>query len=202
MLTYLSAGVLLGLSAGISPGPLLALVVSETLAKGPRAGVKVALAPLITDLPIVLLSLLVLARLAKVASVLGFISLVGGAFVLYLGYGCLTAQGAEPAAGTAGSLGKGVLVNALSPHPYMFWITVGGPMTVRAAGEGLPSAGAFIGGFYLLLVGSKVALALMAGRFRDALTGRAYVSTLRALGVLLLLLGLFLLVDGVKLLVG
>lgn len=50
MMYFLSVGAVLGLSSGLSPGPLLALVISETLRHGVKAGVKVALAPIITDL--------------------------------------------------------------------------------------------------------------------------------------------------------
>lgn len=54
MIGFLLSGILLGLSGGLAPGPLLTLVASETLRHGARAGVRVALAPLLTDLPIVL----------------------------------------------------------------------------------------------------------------------------------------------------
>lgn len=60
MTRFLLTGVLLGLSSGLAPGPLLALVASETLRHGVRAGVRVALAPLITDLPIILTTILLL----------------------------------------------------------------------------------------------------------------------------------------------
>ena len=43
----------LGLAAGFAPGPLLVLVISETLQHSTRAGIKVAFAPVITDLAIV-----------------------------------------------------------------------------------------------------------------------------------------------------
>src|SRR3990172_7981547 len=86
MLSFLSAGIVLGLSAGFSPGPLLALVISQTLQHGIKEGVKVAVAPLLTDFPIMLLSLLVMTRLVNFRPVLGGISLIGGLFVLKLAY--------------------------------------------------------------------------------------------------------------------
>ena len=46
-------GVVFGLAAGLMPGPLLALVIQQTLRHGPGEGIKVAAAPLLTDLPIV-----------------------------------------------------------------------------------------------------------------------------------------------------
>lgn len=56
MIDFLTIGAALGLSAGLAPGPLLTLVISETLQHGVKSGVKVALAPVITDLPITLLT--------------------------------------------------------------------------------------------------------------------------------------------------
>ena len=54
-------------------------------------------------------------------------SLAGGAFILYLAWETFRAQ--PPAPGEVGgpsrSLSKGIVTNFLSPHPYLFWITVG-----------------------------------------------------------------------------
>ena len=53
MLEAFGTGMLFGLSAGLAPGPLLALGIAQTLRFGAGQGVRVALAPLITDLPII-----------------------------------------------------------------------------------------------------------------------------------------------------
>ena len=60
MINYLLSGALLSLSAGFSPRPLLTLVISEPLQHSARASVKVALAPILTDLPIISLTLFAL----------------------------------------------------------------------------------------------------------------------------------------------
>ena len=49
-------GLLLGAPSGIAPGPMLILIISETLRHGIRAGAKVACIPLLTDIPVVLIS--------------------------------------------------------------------------------------------------------------------------------------------------
>ena len=49
-------GLLLGAPSGIAPGPMLILIISETLRHGIRAGAKVACTPLLTDIPVVLTS--------------------------------------------------------------------------------------------------------------------------------------------------
>jgi len=64
MLSSLLAGIVMGLTAGFSPGPLSTLVITQTLRHGLKEGVKVAVAPLMTDLPIIAASLLLLSRVA------------------------------------------------------------------------------------------------------------------------------------------
>ncbi|MCG5510039.1 LysE family translocator [Ectothiorhodospira lacustris] len=202
MIASLSTGMILGFSAGMAPGPLLALVISETLQYGARAGIKVALAPVLTDLPIILLTLFVLSRLSGLDTLLGLISLGGGVFLCYLAWQGLTFSGSPmgaEAAPRARSLQKAVLVNVLSPHPYLFWLTVGGPVTVRALEHAWFAGAAFIGSFYLLMVGAKMGIAVLVGRSRRLLCGRPYIYTMRALGGMLLLLALFLLHDGLVL---
>ena len=59
------------------------------------------------------------------------------------------------------------------------------------------AAAAFLIVFYLLLVGSKVLLALAVGRSRDFLRGRPYRLTMQVLGILLGVFAVLLLFDGV-----
>ncbi|NJD38991.1 MAG: LysE family translocator [Geobacter sp.] len=202
MFQFLGIGILLGLSAGIAPGPLLMLVISETLRHGTRAGITVALAPIITDLPIIAASLLVLANLAGYGPVLGVVSLFGSLFLCYTGYQTLQVTPVNLAlpGSENRSLAKGILTNLLSPHPYLFWITVGTPLVYRTLEQGPLSLAAFLGGFYLCLVGSKVMLAVGVGRSRALLRGRPYLYSMRLLGLLLLLFALLLLRDGISML--
>jgi threonine/homoserine/homoserine lactone efflux protein len=198
MLSFLTTGVLLGLSAGFAPGPLLALVVSETLRHDARAGIRVALAPVVTDVPIVLCSLFALVQLSRFHSLLGGISLAGACFILFLGVQNLKTRGLDisQVQGPARSLQKGILVNFLSPHPYLFWFTVGGPLTIKAMEKGPPAAIFFIAGFYGLLVGAKIFLALLTARSRAFLQGKTYVLAMRLLGIMLIILAVLLFKDG------
>ena len=195
------AGAAFGLAAGLAPGPLLGLVIGQTVRHGTREGLKVAVAPLITDAPIVLGSVFILSRIASDA-LLGFIALAGGAFVAFLAAESLrttrldtTGDGTPPR-----SWRQGAIVNALNPHPYLFWVTVGAPILVDAAGSGPAGPIGFLAGFYLCLVGSKVGIALAVGASRGALTGRAYPWIMRALGLVLALLAVLLVREGLILL--
>ena len=202
MIYYLAVGTVLGLSAGLSPGPLLTLLISETLRRGVRSGVKVALAPIVTDLPIILLTLLLLSKWPGFHSILGVISLAGGCFILMMGCDSIRAKGIEvhDRVSGPGSLAKGVLANALNPHPYLFWFTVGAPTMARAMSLNVGALLAFVIGFYTFLVGSKIMLALLVGRSKSLLNGRGYRYTMRFLGVVLLFFAFVLFRDGLKLL--
>lgn len=200
MITALASGALLGLSCGLAPGPLLALVVAQTLRHGAREGCKVALSPLITDAPIIVAALVLAAKLATLRPLLGFVSIAGAAFVLYLAWDTFrpVCREADAQPQRPGSWFKGILTNLLSPHPWLFWLTVGAAILARALAQSRWVAAAFLFGFYLLLVGTKVLVALLAGRSRGLLDGRPYHVAMRVLAVLLGLFALLLFREGIK----
>ncbi|RME86436.1 MAG: LysE family translocator [Caldilineae bacterium] len=163
---YALLGLSLGLSAGLAPGPLLALVIQRSLQSGLSSGLRVAFAPLISDLPIVALSFLVVSRLPSRA--LGGMLIIGGCFVLWLAIDAWrTGHSGEDNATSASpqqDLLHAALVNFLNPHPYLFWLAVGAP-TATVAWQSNPAyAVLFVGLFYLLLIGSKIVLAFLFSR--------------------------------------
>ncbi len=197
---HLGSGVVFGLVAGLSPGPMLALVISETLTRGRRAGTLVALAPLFSDAPIVALSVLLLAQLRQSDAVLGVIALAGAVFVGYLAYGSLRTVGLEAGehAAASRSLFKGVALNFVNPNPYLFGIAVGAPTVLAAYRSGLAPPAAYLVSFYALLVGSKVAIALLVDRSRGVLNSRGYVWVVRGLGAALVVFAALFASEGVS----
>ena len=202
MIMAFASGVLLGLSCGLTPGPLLALLLAQTLRYGAREGCKVALTPLATDAPIILVALVLAAKLAELRPLLGVVSIAGGAFVLYLAWDSFVPArlDAEAPEEPPRSWLKGILTNLLSPHPWLFWLTVGAAILAKAIAQNWLVAAALLFGFYLLLVGSKVLIALLAARSRGFLAGRPYRAVMRVLAVLLALFALLLFREGLKLL--
>jgi threonine/homoserine/homoserine lactone efflux protein len=93
---------------------------------------------------------------------------------------------------------KGILTNLLSPHPWLFWLTVGAAVLARAIAQNWLNAAAFLLGFYALLVGSKLGIAVVAGRSRDLLAGRPYRITMRVLAVLLVFFAVLLVREGLR----
>jgi len=174
-------GLSLGLAAGLSPGPLLFLVLREATQKGPKAGVLAALAPLLTDAPVVAAAWLLAARLSP--EFLRWVGVFGGLWLFYTGVRGLFAPPKKTPAPAAASLKAGVLANLANPHMYLFWFSVGTPILADLGTRAV----FFLLGFYLTLVGSKALLALLAGRLRLSALGKLADLLLALVGVWLIL---------------
>lgn len=199
---FLISGMVFGLAAGISPGPLLTLVISETLKHNRKEGVFVAMAPLLTDIPIVLVTLFIISKLSSSDTILGIIALMGAFFIGYLGYESITIKeiSSNQQKIKSQSLKKGIVTNFLSPHPYLFWIAVGAPMVLKAYYISLISSIFFIVGFYALLVGSKVIVVFITDKSKDFLKSNTYVVIIKVLGIALFFFAVLFIRDGFKLL--
>lgn len=189
-MTALLAGLALGLANGIAPGPTLALVVSTTLARGWRGGMQVAIAPLITDLPIIIVTLLVAGSLPPTG--LAILGLAGAGVLAWFAWEALReARTADPEALRDAPPGgrdwvRGAVANILNPAPWLFWATVGAPLLVATwRTDGAGAVLAFLVGFYVLIVGSKLAVAAGLAASRHRLSARAYRVLLAASAVLL-----------------
>jgi threonine/homoserine/homoserine lactone efflux protein len=162
LVTFFLQGGALGIAAAAAPGPFQTFLVSESLAGGWRRGAPVAFAPLVSDLPIVLLALLLLGQLP--AFFLRGVSLLGGFFVLYLAWGLWgqwragAGQANEHQVNSGGGLRRGVVINMLGPGPYLFWTLVNGPILLSALRQSPWHGGVFVLGFYGLFIGALLGL--------------------------------------------
>ena len=191
-IAFLVTGIIFGLSGGLTPGPLLTLIISETLRHGTKEGLKICFVPIISDLPIVLLTLYIVDQFKNIDILIAGIALAGAAFLIYLAIESLRFQGVGFEAGREKpqSLKKGIIVNFLNPNPYIFWLTIGSPTVIRGAQTSLNAAIYFIAAMYIFLVGSKIVITLITGKSRLFLNSRSYVITIRVLGLILLLFAL------------
>ncbi len=196
MWPYLSLGLSMGLNAGISPGPLLALVVTASLRSGMAGGLAVALAPLVTDLPIITLSVLLVGSLPPEA--VRWVGTLGGLVIIWMGIEAIRTgrravlpSGGELQGEPRRELLRGIAVNVLNPHPYLFWATVGGPTLVSGWRESPLHALAFLAAFYALLVGSKALIAWVVSRQAGVLSPRWYRWAVQGSGFLLVVMGIW-----------
>src|SRR5512140_284784 len=125
MLGFLVIGVVYAFTAVAQPGPYQTYIVSQAIASGWRKTWPAAFAPLLSDGPIAVLVLFVLAQVPKV--LVSVLQLGGGLFLLYLALGAFRAwrhfearsQGEGPS-GAQGLL-KAAFINLLNPNPYIGW---------------------------------------------------------------------------------
>ena len=189
ILTLAVVGVTLGVVEGVKPGPLLTVVIRETLSGGFRAGVRAAAAPLFTDGPMILASLLAAGWIATQPAVLLLISVLGALFLVKMGVECFSIEPPKVElsdTSTSGSLRRGVLSNLLNPNVYVFWFLIGGPLMASAAVEEPLAPVAYALAFIFTLVMAKVTIAWMFDRSRGQLSVQGYRIALGVCGIAML----------------
>ncbi|TVP56022.1 MAG: hypothetical protein EA351_09425 [Gemmatimonadales bacterium] len=193
MIESILLGGVLGLIAGVVPGAFFAIVATTTLERGLRKGIQVSLVPLGTEIPVLLVSVLLLTQLP--GGVLRWVGISGGLVLLYMAWRVYhDARDADPLGGGdvkpfAGHLTRVILVGILSPSPWVFWFFIGGPLAVNRWHVGPAHAIAFVGAFMVCFVLAMVLLAWGVSTGRGYLNVKWYRRTLRGAGVALGLIG-------------
>lgn len=155
------------------PGIFQTFLISETLRRGWRRGLLVALGPLLSDGPAIVVVLLLLNRLP--AWSLSLLQAVGGLYVLYLAWSAWqaarSAAVAEAAPVCAGEERRSVLqaatINLLNPAVYLYWATVSGPLLAQGWQHSPGLASAFLLVFYGAMLGTEVVLVALVSRVRQ-----------------------------------
>lgn len=190
----------LGFAAAISPGPLFALMISETLKYGKREGTAVALSPLFTDLPIFLLSYFVLYKKASTVSEFSeILYLFGGILLIYLGYKNITyhfhkLEHIKTKKGIMSAFLKGFMVNILNPYTYAFWF---GVAVNFFSNSFLKTTFFFIAFFFSFLV-TEFIIILIVNRTKRFLNEKVYMFLIRGVGLAFLFIGINLLILAVR----
>jgi threonine/homoserine/homoserine lactone efflux protein len=162
MLLYAVQGIGYGFAAAVQPGPFQTYIISQTLKSGWRRTLPAALAPLVSDGPIIVLVLLVLSQVPYWFQRILYVA--GGLFVIFLAYNAVKAwRDFDPAISVreqAGdqSLFRAAMMNLLSPGPYIFWSLVTGPILLAGWREAPVNGLGLLVGFYLAMVASLVGI--------------------------------------------
>ncbi len=153
---FLTQGISIAFAAGAQPGPFTTFLIGRTLAQGWRKSIILIFTPLVTDVPIILLAVLILKQFPP--ELARIIQLVGGLYLLWIAYGSwkqykagtisFKADDSSAGVGQGKLLMQGAVMGWLSPGPYIFWATLNGPLLVRGLNESLFSGLGFLLGFY------------------------------------------------------
>lgn len=197
------AGATLGIVEGIKPGPLLTMVIRETLSGGLRAGLWTAAAPIFTDGPLVIFSLLAAAWIATNPSVLLAITLAGAIFLAQMGYECFGLDPPnmdEDAPPPTGSFLRGVITNLLNPNVYVFWFLIGGPLMASAADEEILAPIAYAITFLVTIMLTKATIAYAIHRASGNISATVYRRLLAICGLVMIGFSLYYAMEGYGLL--
>ena len=171
MWLYIVQGLGYGFAAAVQPGPFQTYLISQTLSKGWKQALPTALAPLLSDGPIITLCLLVLSQVP--AWLQRFLYIAGGLFILSLSYGAYRAWKSfdlnisSTESSTHQSVLKAALVNMLNPNPYIYWTLVTGPILLTGWRETPSNGMGFLAGFYISILLSLSAIILVFGTARQ-----------------------------------
>ncbi|WKZ40106.1 MAG: LysE family transporter [Anaerolineales bacterium] len=166
MWIYLIQGLGFGLAAASQPGPLQTYLITQALSRGWKRSLVNALAPLVSDGPIILLCVSILSQVPDWFQC--FLYIGGGIFILYLAYGAFKSwrdfdvNAPQPESKISG-LPRAALVNALAPGAYIFWTLVTGPILVAGWRESPVNGIGFLAGFYIAMIGTLAAIIIVFG---------------------------------------
>jgi threonine/homoserine/homoserine lactone efflux protein len=166
MISYFIFGLTYSFACVVQPGPFQAYLFSQSVTNGWRKTIPLVFAPLLSDLPVIILVLFVLTSVPH--EVLAILQCFGGIFLLYLAYKAFKtfrSQTADerPDTSAYGNLFKAVMVNLFNPNPYLGWSLVMGPMLIKGWSESPENGIALITGFYIsMIIYSAVMVILFA----------------------------------------
>lgn len=196
---------ILGLLAGLAPGPYTTMVVATGLERGFKAALPLAMAPFLTDLAPLLLSTLLLTTLSpRVVTAMGW---VGGFVVVLVGIRLLATHwrplggSAEAPPGTRAGAAATVrfwhvvAATVLSPAPWLFWLGLASPLFLRHWAVDWSLGLLFLVVLFATNIGSASALAWAASHGRRVLAPYWRRRLLRGLGVALVLAGGYLILQ-------
>ncbi len=197
LLTLAATGFAIGVSTALSPGPLMALVIGETLSHGLAAGAVIAMTPVLTDLPMIVVSVL-FAKSGQIPPwALGIISLSGAGLLMHIGWQNLHVRQQQLQSGTLTvkkSLLQAMMVNVLNPYPYIFWFSIATPMFSQTNGVGITVLSAsLVIGVVVAMLGIAFTVSIARTRYTK------YIPRLtRILGGVLMLFALLLFKQGIE----
>ncbi len=210
MFYFVSQGVSIAFAAGAQPGPFTSFLIGRTLAQGWRKSIILALTPLVTDVPIVLVVLVILKQFPP--ELIRVIQLVGGLYLLWIAYGSWRQfragkasfkPEAVPSDGISSvrTLLQGAVMAWVSPGPYIFWATINGPLLIQGLNQSVLMGLAFLLAFYGTFIGILCAYILVFDRLRridERVTRGIFLGTL----LVMVLFGLRLIGQGIGVISG
>lgn len=212
LIAIFTTSLMVGFSGAMMPGPLLTVVISESARWGFIRGLLLVLGHAVAELFIVVALSRGLNKLLKRNLVAGLIGVVGGAFLLWMGYsiaesawrGTLSLNLASGREGGVrlGPIVTGILVSVSNPYWLLWWATVGASYVLLSLKHG-PLG---LGGFYIGHISSDLSwyslVAFVVSSGKEILSQSIYRGVLLVCSLFLIALSLYFIYSGIDFLRG
>lgn len=170
MINYFIFSISYAFACVVQPGPFQAFLFSQSITNGWRKTIPLVFAPLISDLPVIVLVLFVLTNVPH--QVLGILQGIGGIYLLFLAYMAYKAlrisnpevmQTISPQQNVL----KAVMINLLNPNPYLGWSLVMGPMLIKGWNEDPANGIILLAGFYSSMIIYSIGMVVLFAAARN-----------------------------------
>lgn len=168
MVNNILIGISYALSAGLQPGPLQAFFLAKVAENGWRRTLPAAFAPLISDGPIAVVSILLLNILSETFR--NLLQLAGGFLLLYFAWVAFknwredqVVEIGDPESPPK-TIFQAALINLLNPNPYLGWSLVMGPAVLAAWDISPGTAVTLLLAFYITMIGTSMMMIFLMGR--------------------------------------
>lgn len=204
-----STAFIVGFSGAMMPGPLLTVTISESVKRGFIIGPLIILGHAMLEITLILLLLLGLDKFLNNVIVTGSIGIIGGVFLVWMGYGMLREvyQGKilldntmeEKTSSKFGPIKAGIFISLANPYWTLWWATVGLSFIVQSLKVGYIGVGTFFSGHILADLSWYCVIALAVSKGKKLMSQRVYGRIISLCGLFLIGLGIYFLYSGVKL---
>ncbi len=170
MTYYLIFGIGYAFACVVQPGPFQVFLFSQSITNGWRKTIPLVFAPLISDIPVIILVLLVLTNVPH--KLLLILQCFGGMFLLYLAFNAYKAwhrfsQNVNRDISPHQNVFKAVIINLLNPNPYLGWSMVMGPLLIKAWSEDPVYGIVLLTGFYSSMIIYSMGLVVLFAAARN-----------------------------------
>jgi len=200
------------LSGALMPGPLMTVIIKESLQQGWRTGFLISAGHGLAEVTLLALFGLGLNRLLRLQWVPVAIGIVGGLVLLYMGVeicrsvlkGAPALDFNQPQAGVSQPVGafrlspvkSGLIATVANPYWVLWWFTIGILYVTQALHAGILGLGLFYTGHFLADLSWCMIVAIAAATGKRFLSPIAYQGILVVCGVFLVALAAYFIYQG------
>lgn len=206
-----AASFVVALSGALTPGPLLALTISEAARRGFWAGPLLILGHAILELAVVVILVLGLSRFIESKLTLSIVGVAGGIVLMGMGFLAIRKGWQRASMPGASSVStshstmlvlSGVLGSVSNPYWFLWWATIGVTYLLWSLELGGVGVASFFTGHIFADFSWYALVAFVIATGKRAMSDTVFRWLLVVCGLAVVALGIYFAVSGVKFLVG